>query len=67
MTEIYLHIVARMADYMDTHPYHRMGAAEAEVMVGSLLKERPLQLTLAHLASARLSLDEPLGVQPARP
>ena len=21
MTEIYLHIVARMADYMDTHPY----------------------------------------------
>ena len=23
MTEIYLHIVARMADYMATHPYHR--------------------------------------------
>eukprot|EP01048_Picozoa_sp_COSAG05_P027630 COSAG05_NODE_8155_length_730_cov_1.689382_1_plen_21_part_10 len=21
MTEIYLHIVARMAEYMDTHPY----------------------------------------------
>ena len=29
MTEIYLHIVASMADYMDTHPYlqGRHGAA----------------------------------------
>ena len=24
MTEIYLHIDARMADYMATHPYYRM-------------------------------------------
>ena len=23
MTDIYLHIDARMADYMDTHPYNR--------------------------------------------
>ena len=27
MTEIYLHIVARMADYMDTHPYLPEGNA----------------------------------------
>ena len=25
MTEIYLHIVARMADYMATHPYRHYG------------------------------------------
>ena len=25
MTEIYLHIVARMADYIDTHPYVSAG------------------------------------------
>ena len=31
MTEIYLHIVARMADYMDTHPYIAKSAAEGRV------------------------------------
>ena len=28
MTEIYLHIVARMADYMDTHPYYQVGVRQ---------------------------------------
>ena len=26
MTEIYIHIVARTADYMDTHPYNNITA-----------------------------------------
>ena len=34
MTEIYLHIVARMADYMDTHPYgSAMQAASGAVVL----------------------------------
>ena len=33
MNEIYLHIVARMADYMDTHPYD---ACQAKVHYNSL-------------------------------
>ena len=30
MTEIYLHIVARMADYIRTHPYERMPCSHAQ-------------------------------------
>ena len=40
MTEIYLHIVARMADYMDTHPYrvgfHAPAIAELSFEVAEL-------------------------------
>ena len=39
MTEIYLHIVARMADYMDTHPYSLtplVAVSTATVMGGSV-------------------------------
>ena len=32
MTKIYLHIVARMADYMDTHPYAARAYVQAFVV-----------------------------------
>ena len=43
MTEIYLHIVARMADYIDTHPYgisgHQLSNVELKgCLPGTLLR-----------------------------
>ena len=38
MTEIYLHIVARMADYMDTHPYMSINVECADILAGDLAK-----------------------------
>ena len=34
MTEIYLHIVARMADYMATHPYYLLDGVGVLLHVG---------------------------------
>ena len=39
MTDIYLHIVARMADYMDTHPYLAGPGEPSAVAVGVERKE----------------------------
>ena len=37
MTDIYLHIVARMADYMDTHPYASLGVTVRTAVVVALI------------------------------
>ena len=38
MTEIYLHIVARMADYMATHPYRKQQANRLQKFGGKAAK-----------------------------
>ena len=52
MTEIYLHIVARMADYMDTHPYP--GGVDVRIEHGRLTLGERCYLVILELVQRQL-------------
>ena len=55
MTEIYLHIVARMADYMATHPYTAINGKGATGKALAITEMRRAQQTVRYISAG----DEP--------